>query len=143
MSNLTLFNLVENILNRPLNSFDATIVDNWVNKYGNNYVRSLLTTLLNDVKAMRVRVYSTNYIDTYLYRNYDLYKNILNSIGTTQVESKPKENETKKEETIKNDWDEHSEEVREYWTARLKYVFYPNEYPNPDLNPKYKNIDRE
>lgn len=141
MENLSLFNMVEQILNRPLNSFDASIVDSWVSKYGNNYLKSMLPSLLKDVKDMRVRVYSTNYIDTYLYRNYEIYKSIINNLGNVQEqkEEKPKV-ETK--ETNYKDWDEYPELEREYWVAKLGYTFYPNEYPNPDLNSKYDGINK-
>ena len=135
---------VEQILKRPLNSFEFMKIDSWFSRYSINYLEFSFSKLLK-----MPNIYSTNFIDTYLFRNYEYFKELVEFIPisnqlTTKNDVEQKEEKPKVEtkETNYNDWDEYPELEREYWVAKLGYTFYPNEYPNPDLDSKYDGINK-
>lgn len=120
---------VEQILKRPLNSFEYMKIETWISRYSLKYLQLSFKQL-----SKMQNIYSTNFIDTYLFRNYSYYQEIIASIGNDaeiKIDS-PKQEEKPKVKEYINDWDEHSEEEREYWLAMLKHVFYPEEYPKPN-----------
>ena len=123
----------EQILKRTMNSFEIMKIETWFSRYDADY----LEWAFSELKKM-TNVYSTNFIDSYLFRNYESFtrlKDFFSSKGieTTQpiIQEQTKQEEQKKEYI--NDWDEHDEETKAYWLAKLRYAFCPNEYPNPDL----------
>lgn len=60
---------VQEILKRPLNSFDKEDVDRWLDKYETNSLRKSLVDLVYQVGNKKVTIYSTTYISNYLSKN--------------------------------------------------------------------------
>lgn len=122
---------VEQILKRTLNSLDFNTINSLIQNYDIGYIQWALAILKTH------NVFSTNYIRNFLFNNYQTYqisKQVFaTSVETTQpiIQEQPKQEEQKKEYI--NDWDEHDEETKAYWLAKLRYAFCPDEYPNPDL----------
>lgn len=121
---------VEQILCRTMNSFEIMKIDNWFSRYESDY----LEWSINELKKM-TNIYSTNFIDNFLFRNYETFtklKQFFSSKDCVNIDINQQQQQQLQENKYINDWDEYDEETRAYWTAKLKYTFYPNEFTDPD-----------
>lgn len=130
---------VEKILKRPINTFDYQAINNWVNNYDLDYIEFSFSQLKN-----MTNIYSTNYINTYLFRNYEMYNSIKKSIlsSTPIIQTTPpivEETKVVEEEKVDEDmctdkgWEGCSKLEQEYWCKLFAHSLYPKEYPEPRI----------
>lgn len=125
---------VEQILKRPINSFDFNTINSWFSNYEVDYIEFAF----NQIKTMP-NIYSTNFINTWLYRNYDFYKGVKNSllantsITPTQDTTQDTQQETKTDDNMCNEvgWEGCSKDEQAYLIAMFKHSLYPDEFPTP------------
>lgn len=130
--------LVEQILQRPLNRFDYDKCEYYFTKYELPYVEVCLKNLVERVQSGQTRIFSTNYIDSYMFNNYEFYQAMKKAIPTQLVVEQVKEEQKVEEDDNmckEEGWEGVTLEEREYLVAYLKHSFEPNEYEEPE-NPK-------
>ena len=97
MDRKDVYSLVEQILQRPLNRFDYDKCEYYFTKYEAPYVQVCLTNLVEKVRSGQVRIFSTNYIDSYMFNNYEFYLAMKKAMPTQEVE------QVKEEQKIEDD----------------------------------------
>lgn len=128
---------VEQILKRPINTFDFQTINSWITNYDIDYIEFSFSQLKN-----MPNIYSTNFINTYLFRNYDMYKSIKQSIlsSHTIIQTPPNivvgtkvVEEEKVDENMCTDkgWEGCTKLEQEYWCKLMAHSLYPNEHPEP------------
>ena len=122
---------VEQILKRPLNSFDFNTINALIQNYDIKYVQWCLTILKNH------NVFSTNYIKTFMFNNLQTYQvskeMFATSIIPTQDTTQDTQQETKIDDNMCNEvgWEGCSKDEQAYLIALFKHSLYPNEFPTP------------
>ena len=122
---------VEQILKRPLNSFDFNTINALIQNYDIKYVQWCLTILKNH------NVFSTNYIKTFMFNNLQTYQVSKEMFATsttpTQDTTQIIQEETKTDENMCNEvgWEGCTKDEQAYLIAMFKHSLYPNEFPEP------------
>lgn len=122
---------VEQILKRPLNSFDFNTINALIQNYDIKYVQWCLTILKNH------NVFSTNYIKTFMFNNLQTYQvskeMFATSITPTQDTTQDTQQETKTDDNMCNEvgWEGCSKDEQAYLIAMFKHSLYPDEFPEP------------
>lgn len=122
---------VEQILKRPLNSFDFNTINALIQNYDIKYVQWCLTILKNH------NVFSTNYIKTFMFNNLQTYQvskeMFATSITPTQNTTQDTQQETKTDGNMCNEvgWEGCTKDEQAYLIAMFKHSLYPDEFPAP------------
>lgn len=138
MERKDVYSLVEQILQRPLNRFDYDKCEYYFTKYELPYVEVCLKNLVERVQSGQTRIFSTNYIDSYMFNNYEFYLAMKKAMPTQLVVEQVKEEQKVEEDDNmckEAGWEGVTLEEREFLIAYLKHSFEPSEYEEPK-NPK-------
>lgn len=118
---------VEQILKRPLNSFDFNTINALIQNYDIKYVQWCLTILKNH------NVFSTNYIKTFMFNNLQTYQVSKEMFATSITPTQDAQQETKTDDNMCNEvgWEGCSKDEQAYLIAMFKHSLYPDEFPEP------------
>ena len=140
MDRKDVYSLVEQILQRPLNRFDYDKCEYYFTKYELPYVEVCLKNLVERVQSGQTRIFSTNYIDSYMFNNYEFYQAMKKVMPTQLVVEQVKEEQKVEDDNMCKEagWEGCTKDEQEYIIKLFAHTLYPEEHPKPD-NPNGYN----